>query len=490
MTSTTATRTADVKQEASSLYAKHNKIYPKKVSGRWRRIKWAAMALLLGIYYVLPWIRWDRGPNAPDQAVLLDLNARRFYLFFIELWPQQIYYLTGALVLGAVGLFLATSLAGRVWCGFSCPQTVWTDLFVWVERLFEGDRGDRIRLDRSPWTFNKLWRKAAKNIVWLLIALATGGAWIFYYVDAPTLARELLAFEASSTTVGFILLFTATTYVLAGFAREQVCIYMCPWPRFQAAMQDEESLIVTYQEWRGEGRAHVRKSQSWDERTAAGLGDCIDCNACFHACPTGVDIRNGNQLACIGCGLCIDACDDIMGKIGRPKSLVTFDTASNQLSLARTGKPATYKLVRPRTVIYSLILVVVGAAILVGMIFKPSLDISVLRDRAPLFVALSDGSLRNAYTFKISNMTRDPRDYVLSAHGLTAIELAEAGEHQSEQREELHLTAAPDTVATYRIFVTVPAASARVASQPLTFSLTAANGDTATYDTVFMAPER
>ncbi|NYZ13186.1 cytochrome c oxidase accessory protein CcoG [Azospirillum sp. RWY-5-1] len=488
MSSATDTQPEVTKRASAPLYAKHAKIYPKKVTGPFRRLKWAVLVALLGIYYILPWIRWDRGPNAPDQAVLLDLEGRRFYLFFIELWPQQIYYLTGALILASVGLFLATSLAGRVWCGYACPQTVWTDLYVWVERLFEGERGDRIRMDQGKWTLNKLWRKAAKNAAWILIAFATGGAWIFYFTDAPTLAWDLVTLNASSTAVWFILLFTGTTYLLAGFAREQVCIYMCPWPRFQSAMTDEDSLVVTYREYRGEGRAHLRKTQSWEERKADGHGDCIDCNACYHACPTGVDIREGSQLACIGCGLCIDACDEIMTKIGRPKGLIAFDTQNNLVSMATTGKKAVYKLVRPRTIIYSLLMVVVSGMIAAGLVLKPSLDISVLRDRAPLFVALADGSVRNAYTFKISNMTRDSRDYTLTASGLAGIELSVAGEHQSDSAARLRLSAAPDQVATYRIFVTVPRASVTAASVPLTLTLTTAGGDGDSYKTVFMGP--
>ncbi len=473
---------------ARSMYQKHVKVYPKAVHGRFRRIKWAALGVLLAIYYVLPWLRWDRGPNAPDQAVLLDLANRRFYLFFVELWPQQIYYLTGALILAALGLFLATSLAGRVWCGYACPQTVWTDLYVWVERLIEGDRGERIRLDQAPWTLRKAGRKALKNLVWILIALATGGAWIFYFTDAPTLLGDLLRLEASSTAVGFIALFTATTYLLAGFAREQVCTYMCPWPRFQSAMIDEDSLIVTYQDWRGEGRGALRKSEGWDERKAAGRGDCIDCFNCVQVCPTGIDIRDGLQMQCIGCGLCIDACDEVMGRIGRPAGLVRFDTQTNQLALATAGKPARYRALRPRTIIYGLMMLVIAGAMTVGLVLKPGLDISVLRDRAPLFVALSDGSIRNAYTFKIANMTRDPRAYTLTVAGPAGATIAVAGAEGDEQAASRHLTAEPDTVATYRIFVTAPRAPLQGASQPLTFHLASADGETARYESVFMGP--
>lgn len=488
-TETPNTQTPEIQKRTSkSLFQKHSKVYPKSVHGRFRKIKWAALIAMLALYYILPWIRWDRGPTAPNQAVLLDIEHRRFYLFFIELWPQQIYYLTGALILAALGLFLATSLAGRVWCGFACPQTVWTDLFVWVEHLVEGERGERIRMDQGKWTPRKLARKAVKNLVWVGIALATGGAWIFYFTDAPTLLGEMLRFEASSTALGFIALFAGTTYLLAGFAREQVCTYMCPWPRFQSAMIDEESLVVTYQEWRGEGRAPLRKSQSWEERGAAGLGDCIDCFNCVQVCPAGIDIRDGLQMQCIGCGLCVDACDEIMTRIGRPTGLVTFDTQTNQTALATTGQAPAYTLLRPRVIIYGLAMLVIGGAIVAGLAFRPGLDISVLRDRAPLYVALADGSVRNAYTFKISNMTRDPRDYVLTAGGLDGATIAVAGAGQEGQTDAQRLTAAPDMVATYRIFVTVPRASLQAASQPLAFTLTSAAGETASYQTVFMGP--
>ena len=258
----TARAAAAAPSRPLGLYARRAQVYPRKVSGRFRRIKWAALLGLLGLYYALPWVRWDRGPGAPDQAVLVDLNHERGYFFFIEIWPQEVYYLTGLLVLAAVGLFLATSLAGRVWCGYACPQTVWTDLFMWVERQVEGDRGARIRRDKQPWSAGKAGRKAAKHGAWLVIAFLTGGAWIMYFVDAPTVVRDFFAGVASESVYFFVGLFTATTYLLAGMAREQVCTFMCPWPRFQAAMLDEDSLVVTYNRHRGEPRGPHRKGQA------------------------------------------------------------------------------------------------------------------------------------------------------------------------------------------------------------------------------------
>jgi hypothetical protein len=241
-------------QKASPLYAGRVAVYPKAIRGRFRTVKWTALAVLLGLYYLVPWLRWDRGPGAPDQAVLVDLPGQRLYFFWIEIWPQEVYFLTGVLVLAAFGLFLATSLFGRLWCGFACPQTIWTDLYLQVERWIEGDRAERIRLDKAPWTGPKVAKRALKHAVWLLVALLTGGAWIMYFHDAPTVARAFFTGEAGAAAYFFVGLFTATTYLLAGFAREQVCTFMCPWPRIQGSLVDRDTLAVTYEAWRGEPR--------------------------------------------------------------------------------------------------------------------------------------------------------------------------------------------------------------------------------------------
>jgi cytochrome c oxidase accessory protein FixG len=328
------------------LYASHVKIFPKSVSGFYRRLKWQLLWLLLGVYYVAPWLRWDRGPGAPDQAILIDAGQGRLFFFMIEIWPQEVYYLTGLLIVAAVGLFLATSLAGRVWCGFACPQTVWTDLFIWVERRIEGDRAERIRLDKAPWTLNKLIRRAAKHTAWVLISLVTGGAWVMYFTDAPTLFADFLKLNVSGTMLTFVGLFTSTTYLLAGWAREQVCAYMCPWPRIQAAMLDEHSLVVTYQAWRGDQRGPKRKSEGWDERAAKGIGDCIDCAQCVQVCPMGIDIREGWNGDCINCGLCVDACAPIMDMVGRPGGLISYDTLANSAARAE-GRPTHWTAIRP-----------------------------------------------------------------------------------------------------------------------------------------------
>ena len=468
------------------LYASRVKVHPKNVSGIFRRLKWAVLILLLAVYYVVPWIRWDRGPDAPDQAVLADIVNGRLYFFWIEIWPQEVYYLTGLLILGAVGLFLVTSLAGRVWCGYACPQTVWTDLYMWVERLIEGDRNARIRLDKAPMSAVKFGKRSLKHLVWLVIAAATGGAWIMYFNDAPTVVRDLFTGQASTGVYFFTGLFTATTYLLAGWAREQVCTYMCPWPRFQAAMFDEDTLIVTYESWRGEPRGRHQKGQVFEEGTR---GDCVDCNLCVAVCPTGIDIRDGQQLECIGCALCIDACNSVMAKVGRPADLITYDTQRNQDARASKQPVPRYRLVRPRTALYSLLFLVVAGAMLWTLAFRASLDINVLHDRNPLFVTLSDGSIRNGYTVKILNKTREDRAYLLGVEGLTGADLTVVGQEGSGGA--VILEALSDSVASYRLYLKLPSAVVESDTLPFAFTLTdPETGEVARNDTVFRGPKR
>lgn len=467
---------------APSLYSDYVKVYPRAVSGRFRNIKWAILIACLAAYYIAPWIRWDRGPNAPDQALLLDMAGRRGYFFWIEIWPQEVYYLTGLLILGAVALFLATALFGRVWCGYTCPQTVWTDLFMLVERWIEGDRNARIKLDQQPFGLNKAWRKTAKHAVWLVIAAATGGAWIMYFQDAPTVTREIFTGDASGGTYFFFGLFTGTTYLLAGWAREQVCTYMCPWPRFQAAMQDEHTLAVTYQGWRGEARGKHKAGESWE-----GRGDCVDCRACVNVCPTGIDIRDGMQLECIGCGLCIDACDEIMTKVGRPQRLIDFVSIAN-LERRAQKQPTILKLIRSRTVIYAAMLVLVAAIMAGALLTRASWEMNVLHDRAPLYVTLSDGSLRNGYTVKLLNKTRDERTLYLTIEGIPQATMFLAGEGEAPSTR-LPVTVPPDGVGDYRVFVKAPRQVIKESSTTLRFNVVDEQGRRLTgYKSTFNAP--
>ncbi|MES2713679.1 MAG: cytochrome c oxidase accessory protein CcoG [Pseudomonadota bacterium] len=458
------------------LYAAPPRIYPRAVKGRIRRVKWAVLIVLLGLYYVVPWLRFDRGPGLPDQAVLVDLGHARLFFFWIELWPQEVYFLTGVLVLAAIGLFAATSLYGRVWCGFTCPQTVWTDLFMLVERLVQGDRNARMKRDAQPSSLDRTLRKAATHAAWIAIAAATGGAWIMYFNDAPTVVRAIATGAASIEVYFFFGLFTLTTYVLAGFAREQVCTYMCPWPRFQGAMLDENSLVVTYRDWRGEPRGKPREAMS---------GDCVDCAACVNVCPTGVDIREGQQLGCIGCGLCIDACDDVMRKLDRPEGLIAFEALRNLAASqsATGGMPPSAKrfaigmaarsaprFFRPRTIMYAAVLGVVLAVMAGAFLMRETVSLSVLRDRAPLYVQLADGGLRNGFTIKLVNKTQARVAYSLTLRGLDgATLLVQQAALDGEGRPLL--VSSPDGITEWRALVTIPAARRLTGSHPVVFEI-------------------
>ncbi len=389
------------------LYAAREPIFPRRVSGTFRRLKWWIMFVTLGIYYLTPWIRWDRGPNLPDQAVLIDMSSRRFFFFWIEIWPHEFYFVAGLLIMAGLGLFLFTSALGRVWCGYTCPQTVWTDLFILVERWIEGDRNARIRLHRGKWDLRKWRLRLVKWVVWLLIAMATGGAWVFYFTDAPTLARDLFAFTAHPIAYATIVVLTMTTFVFGGFMREQVCIYMCPWPRIQAAMMDPDTLTVAYRDWRGEPRG---------KQKAEGLGDCIDCMACVNVCPTGIDIRNGQQMECITCALCIDACDGIMDKIGKPRGLIDYMALSDETAerAGKAPKPIWRHVLRPRTLIYTFMWAAIGFALVYALFIRSDIELTVSPVRNPMYVVQSDGAIRNIYDVRLRNKSGSDRRFHLS----------------------------------------------------------------------------
>lgn len=490
------------------LYAARRKVFPKRADGNFRRFKWLVMAITLGIYYLTPWLRWDRGPFAPDQAVLLDLENRRFYFFFIEIWPHEFYYVAGLLVMAGVGLFLITSTVGRAWCGYACPQTVWVDLFIAVERFIEGDRNARIKLDAGPWTVEKIGKRVAKHAIWILIGAATGGAWVFYFADAPSLMADLLRFQAPAVAYFTIAILTATTYVFGGMMREQVCTYMCPWPRIQAAMLDEYSLTVTYNDWRGEPRGKLAKKAAPD---AAPIGDCVDCKACVAVCPMGIDIRDGQQLECITCALCIDACDAVMDKLGRERGLISYATLNDysaNMALATTSEggldPRRVRqdgqfrpevrhtglrtIIRPRTFVYFAAWVAVGAAMLVALSLRPSVGLNVLHDRNPLYVMLSDGSIQNGYDLKILNMTPQPRDFIVSTSGLPGATLTGPGANEAGV-EQIHVSVEPDMVLPLRLYVR---ADASALSQQTDYTMTVTSLDgavSASTGVRFEAPE-
>jgi polyferredoxin len=426
------------------------------------------MILLLGIYYSAPWLRWHRGGQSPEQAILIDLNHTRAYFFGIEIWPQEVYYLTGILILAAVGLFFVTSLFARVWCGYACPQTVWTDLFVWVERIIQGDRNARKKLDESPWTIEKIRKKGLTHIIWLLIGLCTGGAWVFYFNDAPTLLDQIIHFDVPWSVGGWILGLTFSTYLMAGFAREQVCTYMCPYARFQSAMFDKDTLIIAYDEKRGEPRGKWKQKPEFLARSAQqassidtlnapiptiyndissftgeqeNTGHCIDCDSCVVVCPMGIDIREGLQMECIACGLCVDACDNVMEKIGLPKGLIRYDTESKR----------KFNPLRPRTFWYSAIITLVGCLMLYSLLTRSPLEMNVIHDRNPLFVQLSDGSVRNGYNITIINKNHADKSYALKVIG---IENADIRVQANSDIPADNMPVFADSVGHFRVFVT------------------------------------
>lgn len=498
----------NARRNRQPLYAARKKVFPKRVEGRFRRFKWIVMLITLAIYYLAPWIRWDRGPYAPHQAILIDLSSRRFFFFFIEIWPQEFYYVAGLLVMAGFGLFLVTSAVGRAWCGYACPQTVWVDLFLVVERAIEGDRNARMKLDAGPWTLGKLRKRLFKHAIWLVIGVLTGGAWIFYFADTPTLVKELFTGQAPAVAYATVAVLTSTTYVFGGLLREQVCTYMCPWPRIQGAMLDENSLVVTYNDWRGEQRSrHAKKTQAGGQA----VGDCVDCNACVAVCPMGIDIRDGQQMECITCALCIDACDNVMDKLGKPRGLIAYATlseyASNMNIATEAGRtpvqPARVRnpdgsfidgirhfnwriIFRPRVVFYASVWTCIGIAMLVHLSMRERLELNVVHDRNPQYVLESDGSIRNGYTLRVLNMVPKPRTIELTLSGIddAAMRIPELGK---EEGRRFTIDAAPDAVTTVKVFITRKPTSSAVSE--FLFSIEDADhADRATYRAAFNAP--
>ncbi len=463
-----------------SLYAPREPIFPKKVYGPFRNLKWVIMAVTLGIYYLTPWIRWDRGANLPDQAVLVDLASRRFFFFWIEIWPHEFYFVAGLLVMAGLGLFLFTSALGRVWCGYACPQTVWTDLFILVERWIEGDRNARLRLHRQKkMDFRKFRLRVVKWITWLLIAVATGGAWVFYFADAPTLLVDLFTLNAHPVAYTTVAILTGTTFLFGGFAREQICIYACPWPRIQAAMMDEDTLVVGYREWRGEPRKN-----SPEVKAGATQGDCIDCMACVNVCPVGIDIRDGQQLECITCALCIDACDDIMTKIGKPRGLIDYMALTDEENerAGKPPKPILKHILRPRTILYTALWSLVGVGLLFALFIRADIEMTVAPVRNPTFVTMADGTIRNTYEVRLLNKHGEDRLFHLTLRGDPSIQVTLEGVPGSS------VTVPADTTFNQRVYLEAPAGSAPAIAERTELRIwveDTTNGERAHKDTVF-----
>jgi cytochrome c oxidase accessory protein FixG len=402
-----------------ALYEKRIPIYPRSVQGRFRSFKWGVLALAYGVYFLLPWVPWSR-ELGPGHAVVFDITSRRFYLFDLVVHAQDIMWLGGLLLIAALLLFFVTGLAGRVFCGYFCFQTLWTDLYILIERLVQGERPARIRLDKQPWNGEKLFKKVGTHALWLLTAFWTGLTFTLYWAEAPRLLVDFFTGRAPFPAYATTLFLTATTYVMAGLAREQVCTYMCPYARFQSVMFDRDTLVVAYDERRGEGRQGRQKFlaglKTRDERHQQGVGDCIDCGYCVQVCPTGIDIRNGLQYQCISCALCIDACDTIMDNLGWQRGLIQY-TSERQQQGGRTRR------LTAKNVGYGVTLAIATVVLVWSVLHQVKLEASVSQVRNPLYAVLSDGRIQNSYEIKLNNKTNQSMSIALELDGLPGAEL-------------------------------------------------------------------
>ncbi|MDD2547189.1 MAG: cytochrome c oxidase accessory protein CcoG [Burkholderiaceae bacterium] len=455
--------------EIVSLFEAQKKIYPRSISGVFARWRWVMVFLTQIVFYGLPWFEWGQ-----RQMVLFDLGARRFYIFGLVLYPQDFIYLTGLLIISALSLFLFTAVAGRLWCGFACPQTVYTEMFMWIEHKIEGDRSARLRLDAGPWTLEKIWKKLLKQAVWIAVALWTGFTFVGYFVPIRDLGAELLAFQGT-WQIFWVFFYGFATYGNAGFMREQVCKYMCPYARFQSAMFDKDTLIVSYDAERGEPRAPRNKTI---DHKAQGLGDCIDCTLCVQVCPVGIDIRKGLQYECIGCGLCVDACNTVMDKMHYPQGLIRYST-QNGVAQRWTQSQMLRRVLRPRVLIYTAVLIGLCLAMLTSLLTRTPLKVDVVRDRAALSRIVAGGKLENVYRLQIMNATESAQKYRISVRGLQGLEIG--------SESEVEIGAAESRWVAVRL--QIPYGSAPSGSHPVQFDIEGLGaGGRITEKSVFLVP--
>lgn len=436
-----------------SLYEKRKKIYPREVHGIFAALRVAGVSILLGFYYIIPWLLWDG-----RQAILFDLPERKFYILGMVFWPQDFIYLTLMLVVAAYSLFFFTALAGRLWCGFACPQTVWTETFLWIERLVEGSRPKQMKLDKMPLNAEKFTKKATKHTLWVLFALYTGFTFVGYFSPIRDLTGEIYHFNLGPWETFWIFFYALATYGNAGWMREQVCKFMCPYARFQSAMLDKDTLIISYDKQRGEPRGSRKKGSDPKD---LGLGSCIDCSICVQVCPTGIDIRDGLQYECIGCAACIDACDDVMDKMGYPKGLVKYTTEHRD-----EGKET--KILRPRIIIYAIILMIITSGAIYSIATRSPIGLDVIRDRNSLFRETDEGLIENIYTLKIINKDVHPHEYKLSAEGIDGLQL-----HQSKDK----IIADSGLVVEMPVRIAVDSENIKKRSTEVIFHLKTVNGD-------------
>jgi cytochrome c oxidase accessory protein FixG len=446
---------ADEVEQPQSLYAKREKIHPRIVLGFFTRLKALSGFILLGIYYIFPWLQWDG-----RQAVLFDLPARKFHLFGLTFWPQDFIYLTLLLMIAALALFFFTSLAGRLWCGFACPQTIWTDAFLWMERLVEGDRPKQLKLEQAPLSFRKFRIKATKHTLWVVFALFTGFTFVGFFVPIRELTEAVITYNLSGWETFWIFFYAFATYGNAGWMREQVCIYMCPYARFQSAMFDKDTMIIAYDKKRGEPRGSRKREADYK---AQGLGDCINCTMCVQVCPTGIDIRDGLQYQCISCSACVDICDEIMEKMDYPKGLIRY-TTENVLK----GKPT--HILRPRIFIYGGILLAIFIGINVAVSNRSLVQLDVIRDRNSLFRETHTGLIENVYRLRVLNIDNQPHIYDVTATGIEGLQL-------SKDRE---IAVEPGGVMTLPVRLGVESNQLKKRSTQIEFQLTARENSTIT----------
>ncbi len=435
-----------------SLYASRKKIYPRSVFGFFSKWRWLLVWATQLLFYGLPWIEWNA-----RQALLFDLEARRFYLFGVVLYPQDFIFLTGLLVISALALFLFTAVAGRLWCGYACPQTVYTEIFLWIEKKVEGDRSARMRLDKADLSAKKAGKKWLKHALWILFSLWTGFTFVGYFTPIRELADLSLAGALGPWQTFWVFFYGFATYGNAGWMREQVCKYMCPYARFQSAMFDKDTMIVTYDAARGEPRGARSKKADPKE---LGLGACVDCTLCVQVCPTGIDIRDGLQYECIGCGACIDVCNEVMDKVGYPRGLVRYAT-ENGVAKGWTTREMVKHAFRPRVLVYSSILMAITAAIVIGLFVRTPLKVNVIRDRGALARMVERGRIENVFRLQVMNATESEQKYTVSVDGLPDIMIA----------SEADIEVKPTEVRAVAIRVQIPPNTAEAGSHPIRFTV-------------------
>ncbi|MBP6304770.1 MAG: cytochrome c oxidase accessory protein CcoG [Giesbergeria sp.] len=442
--------------DSGSLYEAQVKIQPRSIRGVFANWRWAMVWVTQLFFYIVPWLQWN-----DRQMLLFDLEQRRFYLFGLLLYPQDFIYLTALLIISALSLFLFTAVAGRLWCGFACPQTVYTEIFMWIEHRVEGDRSARLRLDAAPWTADKLWRKSLKQLLWVAVALWTGFTFVGYFVPIRTLAVEVMALQGG-WQIFWVLFYGLATYGNAGFLREQICKYMCPYARFQSAMFDKDTLIVTYDTERGEARGPRTKAVDYK---AQGLGDCIDCTLCVQVCPVGIDIRDGLQYECIGCGLCVDACNSVMDKMQYPRGLIRY-TTPNALAQRWSPRQVLRRVARPRVLFYSTILLALTGAMLASLLLRTPLKVDVIRDRSVLARQVEGGQVENVYRLQVFNATEAPQRFNFVASGIEGLHVASEAAVEVPAAESIWVV----------VRLRVPFDAAAPGSHPVVLEFTATGG--------------